>query len=46
MLFINDIFIGYFLDLTTFRRLGQEYENNFIGFLVQRKSLEFAFEIN
>ena len=26
--------------------LGQKYKNIFIGFLVQMKSLEFAFEIN
>ena len=26
--------------------LGQKYKNIFVGFLVQMKSLEFAFEIN
>ena len=26
--------------------LGQKYKNILVGFLVQRKSLEFAFEIN
>ena len=29
-----------------FLKLGQKYKNIFIGFLVQMKSLEFAFEIN
>ena len=27
-------------------KLGQTYKNIFVGFLVHRKSLEFAFEIN
>ena len=32
-------------DLTSFYRLGQKYKNNFVPFLVQMKTLKFAFEI-
>jgi hypothetical protein len=29
-----------------FLKLGQKYKNIFVGFLVQMKTLKFAFEIN
>ena len=32
--------------MTHFRELGQKYKNIFIQFLVQVKTLNFAFEIN
>ena len=35
-----------FFHLTHFRELGQKYKNIFIRFLVQMKTLNFAFEIN
>ena len=35
-----------FFDLTHFRELGQKYKNIFLRFLVQMKTLKFAFEIN
>ena len=34
-----------FFDLTHFRELGQKYKNIFVRFLVQMKTLNFAFEI-
>ena len=37
--------LHYFFDLTSFYRLGQKYKNIFIRFLVQMKTLKFAFEI-
>ena len=37
--------LHYFFDLTSFYRLGQKYKNIFIHFLVQMKTLKFAFEI-
>ena len=38
--------LHYFFDLTSFYRLGQKYKNIFVCFLVQMKTLKFAFEIN
>ena len=38
--------IIWFLDLIHFRELGQKYKNIVVRFLVQMRSLEFAFEIN
>ena len=35
-----------FFYLTHFRELGQKYKNIFVRFLVQMKTLNFAFEIN
>ena len=35
-----------FFHLTQFRELGQKYRNIFVRFLVQMKTLNFAFEIN
>ena len=35
-----------FFDLTSFYRLGQKYENIFVRFLVQMKTLKSLFEIN
>ena len=35
-----------FFHLTHFRELGQKYKNIFVQFLVQMKTLNFAFEIN
>ena len=37
--------LHYFFDLTSFYRLGQKYRNIFVLFLVQMKTLKFAFEI-
>ena len=37
--------LDYFFDLTSFYRLGQKYKNIFIRFLVQMKTLKFAYEI-
>ena len=38
--------MSLFFHLTHFRELGQKYRNNFVRFLVQLKTLNFAFEIN
>ena len=35
------LFLGFF-----FLKLEQKYKNIFVGFLVQMKTLKFAFEIN
>ena len=35
-----------FFHLTHFRELGQKYKNIFVQFLVQMKTLNFAFKIN
>ena len=35
----------YVFDLTSFLRLGQKHKNIFVRFLVQMKTLKFAFEI-
>ena len=37
--------LHYFFDLTSFYRLRQKYKNIFVRFLVQMKTLKFAFEI-
>ena len=37
--------LHYFFDLTSFYRLGHKYKNIFVRFLVQMKTLKFAFEI-
>ena len=38
--------LHYFFDLTSFYMLGQKYENVFVRFLVQMKTLKSPFEIN
>ena len=35
----------HFFDLTSFNRLGQKYKNIYVRFLVQMKTLKFAFII-
>ena len=42
----NMIICLCFFHLTHFRELGQKYRNIFVLFLVQMKTLNFAFEIN
>ena len=41
----NIIICLCFFYLTHFRELGQKYKNIFVRFLVQMKTLNFAFEI-
>ena len=38
--------LHYLFDLTSFYRLGQQYKNIFVHFLVQMKILKSLFEIN
>ena len=42
----SNIIICLFFHLTNFRELGQKYKNIFVRFLVQMKTLKFAFETN
>ena len=37
--------LPYFFDMTSFYRLGQKYKNIYVRFLVQMKTLKFAFKI-
>ena len=42
----SNMILCLFFHLTHFRELGQKYRNIFVLFLVQMKTLNFAFEIN